>query len=131
MREFLTVIGLVVQLAASFLLVARGFTEEYLQRVWLAEQKWQIALLPGLFSTVALIACSMSGVVSEHWRSAVLFLMSLVTAACCLPILAKHSLHFVDRVGSPRKDREIETLNRHGVILLAIGFAISALAAVI
>jgi hypothetical protein len=128
MRELLTVIGLVIQLAASFLLAVRGFTDKSLKRVFLSASTWKIALLPGLVSTILLCACAFSTFLSRE-RSAVLFALSLICAASWLPALAKYSVRFLDHLDDPRNDIEIETLNRNAILLLAVGFIVAALSA--
>jgi hypothetical protein len=128
--QFFTVIGLVAQLVGSFLLAARGFTAESFERVPLALRHWLITLLPAEITTGVLFIV---GLVPLHWehRWAWLFVISLFCSVGWVPALAKYALKFCDTPEQHLSHRQIERLNRSGMLLLIAGFILSAFGAVL
>jgi hypothetical protein len=129
-RVFFTIIGLIVQLAGSFLLAARGFEYASVAKVVFARRHWTVAAAPGVLTTSSFIACSWL-LPSRSFPPVLLVVSSVVVAGAWVPVLAKHSLKYVDRAGVQVSDGKVHSLNIQGLALLAIGFILSALAAVL
>jgi hypothetical protein len=130
LKELFTVIGLVAQLDASFLLAIRGFTHAKLRSVWLVRSGRLIVMAPGLGVTSALIGFTVLPF-EFSGRSLAMLLLSLLSSIAWVPALTKHGLAFVDRAGERHSDLEVQQLNQHGLALLAVGFVMSALGVVL
>ncbi len=130
-EEIVLLAGLLLELSGVLLVASCSMTKMELGRFPLARTQRQRACAYGIGGAalvgLPIIGLSLRGLLSP-W---LLWCLTVLTEIACLPALAAYAYHYSWGIGEKRDEDKIQKLHVHGLCILAIGFCLQTLAAVI